>query len=145
MQTKETQQAEILAAAPWLDTPCLNYVWARYANGTEKDHRACCQGTGKLESWAWTQCESPECKLDNHMLMIGPGCDGSGLVLDVTLEKVLDELEAAGYNDQEFFSDGNVSQKGYVLILEFEREGTGPTRLAAALSALRQVKEVTDA
>lgn len=131
-------------AEPWLDAACPAMA---LVDCSVDPVCSDCQGTGKKESWAWTRC--PGCIRCNtrwtvRVRLCRPYCDGSGWVLDVTLEKVLDELEAVGYNVHEFFQTDGV----YVLligVLPHLYEGEGPTRLAAALDALRQAREVTDA
>ena len=102
---------------------------------THSQHQLC-QGTGKLHPEFWERCYSPhqrgEC-LGIH------SCDGSGWILVVTLEKVLNALEATGYNHQEFWCD----ESGLYLLRVgvLKSQGTGPTRQAAALDVWEQVEQ----
>jgi len=138
---------KILIDNPWLADPHVVDkldgidVWCT--------NKACleCQGTGKCHPWAWERCLGLYHKHgghDRHGITIIRShdciCDGSGWVLVVTLDKVLDALDTRGYKVQTFYDleEGGfgLACRSFISDPEIKANGEGPTRLAAALDAL---------
>ena len=99
-----------------------------------------CNGTGKRHAWAWKRCRH-----DSFSDGQCDFCDGSGWVLDVTLEKVLTEFWRQGAERVTWWHDdaGKVGIEIVIPLLVFE--GIGDDDLVAALDAYHQVMEAQDA
>ena len=115
------------------------------------DHEDICSCVGTRRRWPTLSRECPgwfkqHDKCDGFDGTINEDyCNGSGRILEVTLEKVLDCLESEGYPNADFGianlamqAEGDMYQVDAVLPKApwTCRSGKGPTRLLAACAAL---------
>jgi len=130
-------QAEILAANGWVADLCPFVLSMQVPD--PKVHENCCQGTSKRHPEFWERCLSlpPAFKWnpDTWSHKNCASCDGSGWVLAVLVEKVLDAL-LKEYGEVDFYLRD--SGKYWVVCGGVQYEGV--TLLAAALDALRQLE-----
>ena len=135
----------------WLDEPCPvesvlladGHCWI---NQVGEHTQAChCQGTGKRQACFWKRCPAETQHCGNATCEdcrdCYEGCDGSGFVLDVTLEKLLVELlKKSGQVVTLIYDPDPPADKAYGIDLGDEGLFTfHPTLLAAGLDALRHV------
>ena len=136
----------MLSKHPWLADPCKGCpaCQGEYWEASPNNREVMCDSTGKRHPWAWERCPN-QCEETHAWFEANPagcvnGCDGSGWVLVVTMEKVWLEFTKLEW------TPGRFPKSAFIEALEKQADGrnwiywwghlTKDERLSAALDAL---------